>query len=179
MATNMTSRPVGTRWYSEWGRVGGGGRGRGRPADLPPLNWLPRPQPCLHLPLIPLHQAPAGDALRASLLPRHHAVAQHLQGEPPAACPGPSPPALPSLVPLTWVLPSIGPGSIPALLPFRTAPTTGASPRGWPITSTTLSTHRQVSGLGPCSPFEHPFTQALPSRASLLCFLFSLWSSAG
>ena len=145
--------------------MAGGGEGL---LDMPPLNRLPHPQPRLHLPLIPLHQAPAGDALRAPLLPRHHALAQHLQGEPPAARPSPSPPALPSLVPLTWVLPSTGPGSIPALLPFRTAPTTGASPRGWPITSTTLSTRPPVSGLGPCSPCEHPFTQALPSRASPL-----------
>ncbi|KAL4674418.1 hypothetical protein H8959_018352 [Pygathrix nigripes] len=35
--------------------------------------------PRLHLPLIPLRQAPAGDALRSPFLPWHHAFAQHLQ----------------------------------------------------------------------------------------------------
>lgn len=107
---------------------------------------LPHPQPRLHLPFIPLHQAPAGDALRAPLLPRHHALAQHLQGESQASCPRPTPPArTPDLSP-AW------PGPISALLPFRTAPTTGASLRGWPITSTTLSTRPRVSGFGDSAP---------------------------
>lgn len=47
-----------------------------------PLSQLSS-QPRLHLPLIPLCQAPTGDALRTPLLPRHHALAQHLQGKAP------------------------------------------------------------------------------------------------
>uniref|UniRef100_A0A8I5ZWG2 Trans-2,3-enoyl-CoA reductase like 2 n=1 Tax=Rattus norvegicus TaxID=10116 RepID=A0A8I5ZWG2_RAT len=37
--------------------------------------------PRLHVPLLPLHQAPAGDSLRAPILSRNHAPAKHLQSE--------------------------------------------------------------------------------------------------
>lgn len=61
-----------------------------------------------------------------------------------------------ALTPPTQALPSALPSPILALLPFRTAPTTGASLRGWPITSTTLSTRPLVSGFGdPAPPASH------------------------
>lgn len=51
--------------------------------------------------------------------------------------------------------PQARPPPPPVPFPFRTALTTGASLRGWPITSTTLSTRPPVSGLHP-APQEPP-----------------------
>ncbi|XP_077643889.1 very-long-chain enoyl-CoA reductase isoform X4 [Lonchura striata] len=52
---------------------------RGAPAHLPALLLPGSLPPGVLLSLVPLRQAPAGDALRAPLLARHHAPAQHLQ----------------------------------------------------------------------------------------------------
>lgn len=216
MATNTTLLPVGTRWCSEWGGRSGAGPGERRGVLLPQRAEPAAPQPRLHLPLIPLRQAAAGDALCAPLLTRHHALAQYLQGESPAPAPTdhthsrvpqitaipthpqttptqslglqatpsfkahPRSPAAPGPRPLQ------GPSALPcgaarcphlsSSFPFRTALTTGASLRGWPITSTTLSTRPPVSASDAPSRSPRPLARL---SCPPLCFLCSLRSSAG
>uniref|UniRef100_A0A803VP90 Uncharacterized protein n=1 Tax=Ficedula albicollis TaxID=59894 RepID=A0A803VP90_FICAL len=84
--TQETLRRLGTIGTSlgTLGTLGLGGGGGGVPRACPHVP-CPCPQPGLLLPLLPLRQAAAGDALRAPLLARHHAPAQHLQGD-TAAC---------------------------------------------------------------------------------------------